>query len=92
MTEVRLTLPILKVLRLMADQPHQWFGADIKRITNTSNGTLYRMLQHLESAGWLTSKWENIDPREVGRPRRHFYKITAIGKKHISKALNELQL
>ena len=46
----------------------------------TGDGTLYKALGRLEQHGYLDSRWE--DPSvaaEENRPRRKFYKLTAIG-------------
>ncbi len=50
------------------------------------------MLIRMESAGWLRSEWEEIDPREIGRPRRRFYKLTAVGQNQANRALADLQI
>jgi DNA-binding PadR family transcriptional regulator len=50
------------------------------------------MLVRLENAGWLTSEWEAIDPRAAGRPRRRFYRLTALGQNKANEALRELQI
>ena len=43
-------------------------------------GTLYPALLRMESYGWLTWRWEEIDPSREGRPRRRLYKITGAGE------------
>ena len=43
-------------------------------------GTLYPMLARLETAGWLTSEWEEVDPVAAGRPARRYYALTGIGR------------
>jgi PadR family transcriptional regulator PadR len=91
--QIRLTQPTLKVLKFLLDKPREGrSGAEISRNTDVGSGTLYPMLARLEIAGWLESKWEVIDPREAGRPRRRFYKLTAIGQTLTQKALGELQV
>jgi DNA-binding PadR family transcriptional regulator len=50
------------------------------------------MLARLEAAGWLSSEWEAIDPREAGRPRRRFYRLTASGQHNVHAALADLQM
>ncbi len=91
--EVRLTQPTLKVLRLLLERPRESrSGAEIAKATGIGSGTLYPMLARLENATWLTSDWEACDPRDVGRPRRRFYKLTAIGQNNAHKALAELQV
>jgi PadR family transcriptional regulator, regulatory protein PadR len=47
----------------------------------TAYGTLYKALERLERAGYLESRWE--DPHaaaSAGRPRRRFYRVTAVGE------------
>jgi PadR family transcriptional regulator PadR len=50
------------------------------------------MLLRMQKAGWLSSVWEEIDPHEAGRPRRRFYKLTAIGQNNANRELAELQI
>ncbi|MBJ7442684.1 MAG: helix-turn-helix transcriptional regulator [Sphingopyxis sp.] len=54
-------------------------GAEIARATRLKSGTLYPLLLRLERAGWLTSEWEREEPAVLGRPRRRFYAVTAVG-------------
>ena len=91
--DVRLTQPALKVLRFLVETPREGrSGAEMSKATKVGSGTLYPMLARLEAAGWLTSEWEVIDPSEVGRPRRRFYRLTAIGQNNARKALADLQM
>jgi PadR family transcriptional regulator, regulatory protein PadR len=91
--EIRLTQPALKVLRFLLDRPREsQSGAEIAKATRISSGTLYPMLLRMQKAGWLSSVWEEIDPREAGRPRRRFYKLTAIGQNNANRELAELQI
>src|SRR4029077_20668598 len=91
-TGSRLSGPTLKVLKLLIEQPRQGrSGAEMSRALGISSGTLYPLLARLESAGWLNSEWETIDPSEVGRPRRRFDKLTGLGQTRASTALAELQ-
>jgi DNA-binding PadR family transcriptional regulator len=62
-------------------------GADIHKQSGVFTGTLYPLLLRFDSAGWLTSEWENVDPKEVGRPRKRFYCLTPTGRAHASAAL-----
>ena len=65
--------------RTMAD------GADAKRLT--AYGTLYKALDRLERAGHLESRWEAPDyAAEAARPRRRFYRITAVGERALADA------
>jgi DNA-binding PadR family transcriptional regulator len=91
--DVRLTQPTLKVLRFLLETPREGrSGAEMSKATKVGSGTLYPMLARLENAGWLTSEWETIDPSEAGRPRRRFYKLTALGQNNARAALAELQM
>ena len=89
--EVRLSHSTLKVLAYLLGEPlHPRSGAEISKATSTASGTLYPMLARLENASWLSSEWEQIDPRKEGRPRRRFYKLTALGQNEARKALREI--
>jgi PadR family transcriptional regulator, regulatory protein PadR len=60
-------------------------GSDAKRLTGY--GTLYKALDRLERAGYLESRWEAPDyAAEAARPRRRFYRITAMGERAIADA------
>jgi DNA-binding PadR family transcriptional regulator len=91
--DVRLTQPALKVLRFLMETPREGrSGAEIFKATKVGSGTLYPLLLRLQNAGWLSSEWEVVDPREAGRPRRKFYKLTAAGQNKAHRALGELQI
>jgi DNA-binding PadR family transcriptional regulator len=54
----------------------------------TAYGTLYKALDRLAQAGYLTSRWE--DPQTAateGRPRRRFYLVTPTGEAAWAEAL-----
>ena len=90
--DVRLSAPGLRVLKFLSETPQvQRSGADIARVAGVGSGTLYPLLARLEKAGWLTSEWETVDPSEVGRPRRRFYKLSGIGQNNAARALAEVQ-
>jgi DNA-binding PadR family transcriptional regulator len=90
--EIRLSGPTLKVLKLMLEKPREGrSGAEISRTLGIGSGTLYPLLARLENADWMRSEWEQVDPSEVGRPRKRFYKLTGQGQTRARKALAELQ-
>jgi PadR family transcriptional regulator PadR len=92
MSDIRLSERGLRVLRFLIDQPQTpRSGAEIAKATRTGSGTLYPLLTRLEGADWLTSRWEDVDPREVGRPRRRLYKLTGTGLSRAREALSSLQ-
>lgn len=71
------TTLVLKVF--LAEQDQEIFGASITETTALKSGTLYPILARLENNGLLSSRWEESDASELGRPRRRLYKITALG-------------
>jgi len=78
--EPRLTLQGMKVLQAFVDNPSiEISGADIQRLTGLFSGTLYPILLRFENAGWLNSRWEQVEPSKVGRPRRRLYRILSTG-------------
>jgi PadR family transcriptional regulator len=60
-------------------------GKDARRLT--AYGTLYKALDRLERAGYLESRWEDPDhAAEAARPRRRFYRMTALGETALAEA------
>jgi PadR family transcriptional regulator PadR len=82
----------LKVLgSLLSDPRDELSGADIARLTKLPSGTLYPILLRLEAAGWLSSRWEKESPVDLGRPRRRFYRPTALGARRAKQELRALR-
>ena len=77
-SDLRITIPIVKVLDAMLQAPDQkHWGFEIMKRTGLKSGTLYPLLARLETAGWVQSDWEaETDP---GRPRRRYYRLTGVG-------------
>jgi DNA-binding PadR family transcriptional regulator len=91
MGEPRMSAQTLKVLgSLLGDPRDELSGADIARLTELASGTLYPILLRLEGAGWLASRWEKGSPTDLGRPRRRFYRLTALGAKKAKEELRAL--
>jgi PadR family transcriptional regulator PadR len=89
----RLSSATLRVLgALMSSPQDEMSGAQIGRTTKLATGTLYPILARLERAGWLESRWEAGDPRLLGRPRRRFYHVTALGAKNATAAVQQVQV
>ena len=88
---VRLSLQTLKVLESFLENPAtELSGADVFKHSGIASGTLYPILLRLESAGWLASHWESIDPVAAGRPRRRLYRLTRTGLARASEAFASL--
>jgi DNA-binding PadR family transcriptional regulator len=82
----------LKVLgTLMGARYQELSGVDVARDTKLASGTLYPILLRLEDAGWLDSRWEAGDPVSLKRPRRRYYRLTAVGQKRAMAAFDELR-
>ena len=91
MGKPRITAQVIKVLAvLMSNRNAQTSGSDVGRAAGIRSGTLYPILLRLEEAGWVQSEWEEGNPREMGRPRRRFYRITGTGAKAAREELKEI--
>lgn len=90
-TEIRITAQVLKVLGVLMSANQEISGAEIARSTGLASGTLYPILIRLERSRWIESKWENGDPRELGRPRRRLYRVTAFGVKSARSTFREIR-
>jgi DNA-binding PadR family transcriptional regulator len=77
----RITTQTLSILGIFLTRPGEEIaGADIAKRTGLKSGTLYPALFRLERAEWLQSRWEEGAPKEMGRPRRRMYMLTALGE------------
>lgn len=86
----RITGATLKVLGCLLDSyPNEISGAEIINQRKMLSGTIYPLLERLEVSGWVTSSWEQVDPREVGRPRKRLYKLTSAGLSASKSAVQE---
>ena len=77
----RMTIPTQLVLRaLLAEPTQEMYGLQICEQAGLPSGTIHPILARLEEGhGWLTSRWEDINPEEEGRPRRRYYRLTDRG-------------
>src|SRR3984885_10595644 len=77
---LRLTLQVQLVLQaLLRDPAREIYGLELSEETGLQPGTAYPILLRLEHEGWVTSRWEDIDPRAEKRPARRYYRLTASG-------------
>jgi PadR family transcriptional regulator len=91
MARPRITTQTLRVLGAFTSSgTAELSGAEIAKKTNLRSGTLYPILFRLERTGWFESQWEDGDPSELGRPRRRFYRLTALGEREARAAYREL--
>src|SRR5260370_36747518 len=76
----RMTLPTQLVLRaLLAEPLREMYGLQICAEAHLPSGTIHPILARLERLGWVESRWEDIDTRAEGRPRRRYYPLTSAG-------------
>lgn len=76
----RMTTPVLKVVAALLEDPAiERYGLQLMQDTGLPSGTLYPILVRLERAGWVQSRWEDVDPVAEGRPTRRYYRLTATG-------------
>src|SRR3954471_15693752 len=79
-TGPRMTIPTQLVLEALLQDPEQeLYGLEIGDLADLRSGTVHPILARLEGVGWLTSRWEDIDPQAEGRPPRRYYRLTADG-------------
>jgi PadR family transcriptional regulator, regulatory protein PadR len=84
----KMTLPTQLVLRaLLAEPAQEMYGLQICAEAGLASGTIHPILARLEGLGWLESRWEDTDPRQEGRPRRRYYKLTGTGALRAGHAL-----
>ena len=81
MDEPKMTAQTLAILGaiLNEDPARDWYGLELMQAAGLKSGTIYPALARLEQAGWLESRWEEIDPSTEKRPRRRLYTLTPRG-------------
>jgi DNA-binding PadR family transcriptional regulator len=84
----RMTIPTQLVLHvLLADPEEERYGYEIGESAGLASGTVHPILARLEGAGWVESRWEDVDVRAAGRPARRYYRLTADGAQAAPDAL-----
>ena len=71
----------------LADPDAERYGLQIANDAGLKSGSVYVVLARLEEAGWLSSRWEDVDPVAEGRPRRRLYRLTRDGERIGREAL-----
>ncbi len=88
MTELRMTIATQRVLRAMLEDANaERYGIEIADLAELATGTIHPILARLEGVGWLTSRWEEVDPRTEGRAARRYYRLTGSGVEQARDAL-----
>jgi PadR family transcriptional regulator, regulatory protein PadR len=71
---------MLHVLAALLEEPtEELYGLELSTRAGLQTGTIYPILARLERSGWLSSRWEDIDPRRAGRRPRRYYRLTGLG-------------
>jgi len=75
-----MTLPTQLVLRVLLEEPgEERYGYEVGEAAGLASGTVHPILARLEGAGWVESRWEDVNSSDVGRPARRYYRLTADG-------------
>ncbi len=74
---------------MLQDPSAEYYGLDLSKQAGVLTGTVYPLLQRLETLGWLESAPEPIDPASAGRPQRRLYRFTTGGAALATRALSE---
>ncbi|MBB5081394.1 PadR family transcriptional regulator [Nonomuraea endophytica] len=84
----KMTIPTQLVLRaLLQDPAREMYGLEIAQAAGLQPGTIHAILARFEGLGWLESHWEDLDPREAGRPLRRYYRLSPDGADRAREAL-----
>jgi DNA-binding PadR family transcriptional regulator len=76
----RMTVQTMLILQaLLRDPGRELYGLELSEETGLLPGTAYPILLRLENEGWVSSRWEDIDPHAEKRPARRYYRLTAGG-------------
>jgi PadR family transcriptional regulator, regulatory protein PadR len=83
----RVTAATIDVLRVLAGSQDPCWGLLVIKSSHRPAGTVYPILERLESLGWVTSSWDSDDSRSG--PRRRNYELTEEGGAAASAAIDE---
>ncbi|GAA1645474.1 hypothetical protein GCM10009764_78800 [Nocardia ninae] len=87
-----MTVQTLQVLQALLERPaDEHYGLKISEQSGLPTGSIYPILTRLETAGWVTSQWEDIDESAEGRRRRRFYQLTRDGTAAARDEVAEMQ-
>lgn len=83
------TLAVLYVL--LANPTEELYGLKISDAAGLKSGTIHPILARFEALGWLVSRWEDVDPRRAGRPKRRLYKLSEEGAAGARTAISKAE-
>jgi DNA-binding MarR family transcriptional regulator len=73
----RITSATIDVLAALTASSDASWGLAIIKQSGRPAGSVYPILERLETSGWVTSSWEENSERPG--PRRRYYELTAEG-------------
>ncbi len=73
----RITPATVDVLAVLAAATEPCWGLLVITSSGRPAGSVYPILERLERAGWVTSRWEENSARTG--PRRRYYELTGSG-------------
>lgn len=83
----------MEILLILASDPdREYSGYEIGKQLSMPSGTLYPLLLKIEQAGLLTTKWEDGDPKILGRPRRRYHKISGQGVRSLQNHMRKFDI
>ena len=90
----RPSLQTLEVLSIMLDSgaSAQHYGLELAKKAKIPTGTIYPILRRLETQGWVSSTWEQVNPKVEGRPRKRLYELTGLGAQEAKRNLQRVQI
>jgi len=91
-----MTVPTQLVLQVFVETflenpERELYGLEICALAGLQSGTIHPILARLEKLGWLSSSWEQIDPKQEGRPKRRYYRLDANSVAAVRAALARAQ-
>ena len=85
----RITEATVSVLEVLSQSDGPCWGLLIIKSSGKPAGSVYPILDRLESAGWVTSAWED-DAARSG-PRRRYYELTEGGASAAAAAIRKVR-
>ena len=83
----RITPATIDVLKVLSDSSEPCWGLLVIKSSGRPAGSVYPILERLETSGWVTSNWEDDDSRPG--PRRRYYELTESGAQAARAAIRE---
>ncbi|MHA6667247.1 PadR family transcriptional regulator [Homoserinimonas sp. A447] len=81
----RVTPATIDVLKVLSESDVACWGLQVIKLSGRPAGSVYPILERLESSGWVTSSWETDDARSG--PRRRYYELTEGGVTAAAQAI-----